>query len=113
MKKLIIALASALMLTACGVGSYSVAGGMSDDASISVTSSQKNVMVTVIVDGTPKNVQAVFQQDFKTNRNIKKTAQNTISIPKGNHDIKVYQNGQEVYSKSVLLGAGEHRIINL
>ena len=113
MKKIIVALIASLVLTGCGVGAYSVAGGMSDDAALSVTSTARKTNVTVLIDGTAYDVEAVFRQDFKVNRNIKKTAKNTISVPKGQHDVKVTLDGKEVYNKNILLGAGEHRIIDL
>lgn len=46
-------------------------------------------------------------------RNIKKTDINTITIPVGQHDLIVVQNGVVVYSKKIFVSAGEHKIIEL
>lgn len=112
MKKIIIALFSAILLTSCGVGSYSVSSGKSDDAAISFTSTSKQPII-VVVDGTEYNVETVKTSAYKTDRNIKKTALNTIKVAPGQHDVKVIASGKEVYSKKVFISATEHRIVEL
>lgn len=112
MKRIIIALFSAILFSSCGVGSYSVSSGKSDDASISFTAVAKQAIV-VVVDGTEYNVETVKTNSYKTDRNIKKTAMNTIKIQPGQHEVKVFLAGDEVYSKKLFISATEHRIVEL
>lgn len=112
MKRLIVIVLSAALLAGCGVGSYSVSSGMSDEAAISFKATSK-YPVKVIVDDKEYNVETVFAKGFKKDTRIKETAQNTIRLPKGQHTITVYADGREIYRKQVLLDATEHRIIEL
>lgn len=113
MKKIIIALLAAIIFTGCGVGNYSVASGKSDDAAVSFRASAKFPIV-VEIDGVKYGCETVFIKNYKENNRIKETAQNTIVVPKGQHQLKVYSSdGIEIYNKQVLLGASEHRVIQL
>lgn len=114
MKRILTAIAGALILVGCGVGNYSISSGKSDKAAISFTTDTKNpVAVTVTVDGTSYNVQTVKDKAYRTDRRIKETAQNTIYLEKGQHAVTVTSNGEQVYSKTLFLSAAEHRIIEL
>ncbi len=112
MKKILLVLISAILLTSCGVGLYTVSSGKSDDAAISFVSSMKKPVV-VTIDGTEYNVETVKTKAYKTDRNIKKTAQNTIKVQPGQHDVKVFVFGNEVYNKKLFISATEHRIVEL
>jgi len=112
MKKLIIIFIGALLLTACGVGTYSISSGKSNDAAISFVSPDATP-ITVYIDGKEHYVETVKTKTFKRDRNIKKTAQNTITILPGQHDIKVISAGNEIYSKKLFISTAEHRIIEL
>jgi hypothetical protein len=55
----------------------------------------------------------VKQKAYKSGRNIKQTALNTIKIGPGQHEVKVAINGADVFSKKIFLSTGEHKIIEL
>jgi hypothetical protein len=55
----------------------------------------------------------VKQKAYKSGRNIKQTALNTIKIGQGQHEVKVVMNGTDVFSKKLFLSTGEHKIIEL
>lgn len=112
MKKIFIALFSVLILSSCGVGSYSVSSGKSDDAAISFTASNKQ-SIMVVIDGTEYNVETVKTKAYKTDRNIKVTALNTINVQSGQHEVVVFVSGNEVYRKKLFISATEHRIVEL
>ena len=109
MKKFILAAFAALLLVGCGLGSYSVASGRPDEASISFVSGTKSdVQVTIAY-----TVQTVKTSDYKVNRNIKKTAKNTIFMTPGKHDVTVKKGGETVYAKTIFVSVGEHKIVEL
>lgn len=112
MKKIILAIFGALLLTGCGVGSYSLSSGKPDDAAISFTSTARQPIV-VVIDGTEYNVETVKTKGYRTDRDIKKTALNTIKIQPGQHDVKVLVGGNEVYNKKLLISTAEHRVVAL
>ncbi|MCR5351447.1 MAG: hypothetical protein K6E35_03005 [Bacteroidales bacterium] len=112
MKQIITLLIGALLLTGCGVGSYSIASGKPNESSISFTYAEK-APITVTIDGQSYPLETVKTKAWRTERNIKKTAQNTLFIANGQHEIVVTMNGQTIYSQKVLLGNQEHRVIEL
>lgn len=112
MKKLFIAVVSALLLTSCGVGSYSVSGGKADESFVSVVAS-RSMQVTLLVDGQKYYVDAVAESKFKTKRNIKETARNTVKVAPGKHTVQVTVDGVEKYSRILILSNSEHRIIEI
>jgi len=112
MKKIFIALISALMLSACGVGSYSVSSGKADNGMISFVSGSETPIV-VTIDKDSYNVSTIKTKAWHKNRNIKKTIQNTISLTPGQHDVVVTMNGKEVCRKKVFISTQEHKIIEL
>ena len=112
MKKFILAAFAALLLVGCGLGSYSVASGRPDEASISFVSGTKSD-VQVTIDDNTYTVQTVKSSDYKVNRNIKKTAKNTIFMTPGKHDVTVKKGGETVYAKTIFVSVGEHKIVEL
>jgi len=112
MKKIIIALFAAVMLTGCGVGNYSLSSGRAEEAFISFTT-LKTTPITVTIDDTVYQISSVKDKTWKTDRKIKKTAQNTIRLAPGTHDVKVQMKGEEVYSHKLVISLNEHRVIEL
>lgn len=112
MKKIIISIIGALMLVSCGVGSYSISSGKADEGMISFVSESKTP-ITVTIDDDSYNVYTVKTKAWRKDRNIKKTAQNTIFLTPGQHNVIVNMNGKEVCNKKVFISTQEHRIIEL
>ena len=101
-----------MLLTGCGVGNYSIQSGVEDAAFISFTDDAKQD-ITVTVDDKTYVLQTVKQKAYKSGRNIKQTALNTIKIVPGQHEVKVVLNGNDIFSKKLFLSTGEHKIIEL
>ncbi len=112
MKKLMIMAAFTMFLTGCGVGTYSVQSGVENAAFISFTDDVKQEIV-VSVDNSTYNIETVKQKAYKSGRDIKQTALNTIKLTPGQHTISVTLNGNEIYSHKVFLSTGETKIIEL
>ena len=112
MKKLMIIAAFTMLLTGCGVGNYSVQSGVEDAAFISFTDDVKQD-ITVTVDDQTYLLKTVRQKAYKSGRNIKQTALNTIKIGPGQHVVKVMLDGADVFDKKIFVSTGEHKIIEL
>lgn len=112
MKKILIALFSVLVLSSCGVGSYSTSGGKADEAAISFTSLKATPLV-VTIDNDVYHVSSVATSNFKKKKDLKATAANTIRILPGTHDVKVYIDDYEVFSKKIFISTSEQRVIAL
>lgn len=112
MKKLMIIAAFTMLLTGCGVGNYSVQSGIEDASFISFTDDVKQD-ITVTVDDQTYVLKTVKQKAYKSGRNIKQTALNTIKTTPGQHEVKVVLNGNEVFGKKLFLSTGEHKILEL
>ena len=112
MKKLFIIAALAMLLTGCGVGTYSVHSGVADASFISFTDDVKQD-ITVTVDGQTYVIKTVKQKAYKSGRNIKQTALNTIKTTPGQHEVKVVLNDKQVFKKKLILSTGEHKILEL
>lgn len=112
MKKLMIIAAFTMLLTGCGVGNYSVQSGVEDAAFLSFTDEEKQD-ITVTVDNQTYELQTVKQKAYKSGRNIKETALNTIKIGPGQHEVKVTLDGADVFDKKIFVSTGEHKIIEL
>ena len=114
MKKLMIIAAFTILLTGCGVGNYSVQSGVEDVAFISFTDDVKQD-ITVTVDDQTYLLKTVRQKAYKSGRNIKQTALNTIKIGPGQHEVKVTLtlDGTDVFDKKIFVSTGEHKIIEL
>lgn len=101
-----------MFLTSCGVGSYSVAGGKADKAAVCFTAHDKSE-ISVIIDGVTYHTETVKQKDFKKKRNIKKTANNQITVDPGRHKVIVMMGGAEVYNREIFISATEVKVIDL
>jgi hypothetical protein len=112
MKKLMIIAAFTMLLTGCGVGNYSIQSGVEDAALISFTDDIKQD-ITVTIDDQTYLLKTVKQKAYKSGRNIKQTALNTIKTGPGQHEVKVIMNGTDVFNKKIFLSTGEHKIIEL
>ena len=112
MKKLFIFAAFIIILTGCGVGTYSVQSGVEDAAFISFTDDVKQEIV-VSVDNRTYTVETVKQKAYRSGRNIKQTSLNTIRLTPGQHVVSVTLNGNQIYSHKVFLSIGETKIIEL
>jgi uncharacterized protein YxeA len=112
MKKLMAIAAFAILFTSCGVGTYSVQSGVEEASFISFTDDVKQD-ITVTVDDQMHVLKTVKQKAYKSGRNIKQTALNTIKTTPGQHEVKVVLDGKEVYAKKLFLSAGEHKILDL
>ena len=112
MKKLMIIAAFTMLLTGCGVGNYSIQSGVEDAALISFTDDIKQD-ITVTIDDQTYLLKTVKQKAYKSGRNIKQTALNTIKTGPGQHEVKVIMYGTDVFNKKIFLSTGEHKIIEL
>ena len=112
MKKYLILPIITLLLTSCGVGIYSTQSGKEDAAYISFVD-DKSQEITVKIDDTEYTVQTVKQKVYKSDRNIKKLAINSIKITPGEHQVKVISNGNQIFNKKVFLSIAETKIIEL
>lgn len=112
MKKLIWIVAGVLLMASCGVGSYSVSGGVEDESYVCFVAPESYDIV-VTIDGTTYNTQTIANKAFKRRRNIKQTATTHIVLPVGKHDVKVQRDGQEVFKKLILVSTGETKVIQL
>ncbi len=112
MKKLMIIAAFTMFLTGCGVGNYSIQSGVENASFISFTDDVKQD-ITVTVDDQTYVLKTVKQKAYKSGRNIKQTALNTIKTTPGQHEVKVVLNGNEVFGKKLFLSTGEHKILEL
>ena len=112
MKKILLITLLTIFMASCGVGSYTVTTGLADEASISfVTDKVQNIIVAI--DGQQYNVQTVKLKDYRKDRSIKRTVENTIGVTPGTHEVKVTLNGKEVYTHKVFVSTGESKIIEL
>ena len=112
MKKLMLIAAFCILLTGCGVGNYSVQSGVEDAAFISFTDDVKQDITVTVADQTYL-LKTVRQKAYKSGRNIKQTALNTIKIGPGQHEVKVTLDGTDVFDKKIFVSTGEHKIIEL
>lgn len=112
MKKYLLIILSVLFFASCGVGTSTVTSGVADKAGLVVVASEKSDVV-VTVDGTNFNVKTVKQKDFKKDRDIKKTSENTVTVTPGQHQVVITKKGVEVFSKKLFISNGETRIIEL
>lgn len=114
MKRIIIILFAVitLSLTSCGVGNYSVVSGNADKASVCFTSTEK-FDITVNIDGTTYDVKTIKDKKYKSGRNIKKTAQQEITLSPGRHKVIITKDGVEIYNQEIFVSNTEVKVIEL
>ena len=112
MGRLLLIVAFSMFLTGCGVGVYSIQSGYSDVAQVVFTDEGTGEIV-VNVDGETYNVNTVKHKAYKSGRDIKRTAENSIKLTPGQHNVSVLLNGTEVYDNKVFISAGETKVIEL
>lgn len=113
MKKIFLIAIMTLMMASCGVGTYSYSSGVENKCGLSFVAA-KSEPLTVTVDENVYTVKAVKLKQYRTDRKIKKTAENTIVLEPGQHTVKVVmKDGREAYSKTIYLSGNEDKIIEL
>ena len=114
MKRIIIILFAVitLSLTSCSVGNYSVVSGNADKASVCFTSTEK-FDITVNIDGTTYDVKTIKDKKYKSGRNIKKTAQQEITLSPGRHKVIITKDGVEIYNQEIFVSNTEVKVIEL
>lgn len=89
-----------------------MSSGKADECFISFTSKDKqNIEVTI--DGAQYKIQSVKTSQFKTDKKIKETSQNTIKLVPGTHDVSVKVAGNEVYTRKLYISTQEHKVVEL
>lgn len=111
-KTIFLSLLFAAILTACGVGSYSISGGVSDEAYVCFVA-DKEFSVLATIDGKQYNTRTIKSKEFKKRRDIKNTSSEHISVGVGTHDVTVEVDGNVVLSKKIIVSSGETKIIKL
>lgn len=101
-----------MSLCSCGVGSYSVVSGNADEAALCFTADKKCEIV-VNVDGTMYDLETIKYKTYKAKRNIKKTANNQITLTPGRHNVVVTKEGVEVYNQEIFVSATDIKVIEL
>lgn len=112
MKRIFAILISIVLLTSCGVGSYTISSGRADEGGVFFTAS-KAFPVEVCIDGNLYSVNTVKAKAYKNDRRIRQTAGNTIVLSAGKHEIEVRRDGNVLYSKVIFISSGENRVIEL
>lgn len=112
MKKILLIALVTLFLSSCGVGSYSITTGLADEASISFVANEKQE-IHVVVDDKHYDVETVKLKDYRKDRNIKRTVENTIILTPGTHNVKVLLEGNEIFTQKIYVSAQESKVIEL
>lgn len=111
--KLAVVLLVGFFLASCKTGSYTVSTGLADKAAVSFVAA-KAIPVVLEVDGERYQVKTVAQKAWKKNRDIRRTALNTVSISTGRHAVKVYDEAESlIYQREIFVSTGEHKVIEL
>lgn len=112
MKRILAIIVCSFLLVSCGTGTYTVSSGRQDQARISFVdkSSQE---ITVFVDDAKFVVETVKEKAYKANRNIKQTSSNSITIPTGTREVKVFIDDECIFNAKLFVSSGEHRVIEL
>lgn len=112
MKRIYVVLLIVFLMCSCGVGVHSMSSGVEQQSALTfIADTSQNI--TVIVDGQSYSLNTVKLKKYRKNRPIKKTAENTIFLTTGKHDVKVVKDGKELFSKMVFLSDGETKAIEL
>ena len=112
MKKILLIALLSVFMASCGVGSYTVTTGLEDKSSISFVTDKKQEIV-VTVDGQQYNVETVKLKNYRNDRSLKRTVENTIEITPGQHDVRVALDGNVIYTQKIFVSAGENKVVEL
>ncbi len=112
MKKVLLIAFLSVFMAGCGVGSYTLTTGLADEASITFVADD-NYEIVVTVDDQQYNVETVELKDYRKDRSIKGTVENTIVLTPGTHEVKVILDGNEIYTHKVFVSAGESKVVEL
>ncbi|MCR5710305.1 MAG: hypothetical protein K6G79_07480 [Bacteroidales bacterium] len=112
MKRFLILLSAVLLVAGCGVGTHSVASGRADEAAV-VFFADRAYDIDVTIDNQTYRVSTVKDSDFKSKRNIKATAANSIYVKPGQHDVKVRRRGSTIFTQKIFVSAGDTKTIKL
>lgn len=113
MKRILLLISIAtLILSSCGVGTYSVTSGYEDASAICFYANQTS-KINVNIDGIKYDIETIKQKTYKDKRNIKKTVKNQISITPGRHKVIATKDGIEIYNQDIFVSATEIKIIEL
>ena len=114
MKKIIalFSIIGILVLASCSVGSHSVNSGMADEGYVWFVSNVEK-SITVEIDGTTYQTQTIKEKEWQKRRNIKATTKGMITVTPGQHDVKVSEEGKEIYSKKLFISASETKMVKL
>ena len=113
MKKILFAIISLFLFCGCGVGTYSLSSGKADVAELSFIDATEYAIVVDIDETNKYEISTIKEKAYKSGRDIKNTALNTLKLTPGKHLVKVSVAGKSVYSKQIFVSAGEHKIIEL
>ena len=103
---------SAIILSSCGVGNYTVSSGVDDRASVCFVDNH-SYGIQVTIDGLSYDTKTVKDKEYKSRRNLKKIVKYAIPVDTGTHSIEVVNDGNTVYSKKIIVSTGETKIIRL
>ena len=112
MRKIFLIALVSVFMASCGVGSYSIATGFADEASITFVADKKQD-VTVTIDDQQYELETVKLKSYRNDRNIKRTVENTVVMTPGTHDVKVLLDGNVIYTHKVFVSAGESKVVEL
>lgn len=112
MKHIYTILALIFLLSGCGVGSYTISSGLSDEGAVVFTAARE-YPIEVSVDGNLYSVNTVKSKAYKNDRRIRQTSENMVKVATGQHRIEVRHSGEVLYSRIVFISAGESKVIGL
>lgn len=101
-----------MSLSSCGVGVYSVVSGNADEVSLCFTANEKYDIV-VNVDDVVYEMETIKYKTYKAKRNIKKTANNQITLTPGRHKVVVTKDGAEIFNHEIFVSATDIKVIEL
>lgn len=103
---------AAMSLSSCGLGVYSVVSGNADEAALCFTANEKYDIV-VNVDDVVYEMETIKYKTYKAKRNIKKTANNQITLTPGRHKVVVTKDDSEIYNNEIFVSATDIKVIEL
>lgn len=112
MKRILSILLVSVLLAGCGVGTYSVSSGKPNQGYVCVIDDVRQDVV-IKIDNQTYYVQSIKTKAYKSGRNIKKTALNSVPVTSGQHNVEVIIGNNVVLSKKVFISSGETKILEL